>query len=45
MRDEKLDQKTALKRVARARRLSKSEAYRRLIAERAAEEIAADDVE
>ena len=45
MRAEKLDQKTALKRVARARRLSKSEAYRRLIAERAAEEIAADDVE
>jgi 16S rRNA (cytidine1402-2'-O)-methyltransferase len=45
MRDEKLGQKAALKRVARARRLSKSEAYRRLIAERAAEEIATDDVE
>jgi 16S rRNA (cytidine1402-2'-O)-methyltransferase len=44
MRDEKLDQKTALKRVARARRLSKSEAYRRLMAERAAETIASDDV-
>ena len=43
--DEGLDQKAALKRVARARRLSKSEAYRRLIAERAAEETAADDVE
>jgi 16S rRNA (cytidine1402-2'-O)-methyltransferase len=44
-RDEGLDQKAALKRVARARRMSKSEAYRRLMAERAAEEIAPHDVE
>jgi 16S rRNA (cytidine1402-2'-O)-methyltransferase len=44
-RDEGLDRRAALKRVARARRLSKSEAYRRLMAERAAEEIAPDDVE
>jgi 16S rRNA (cytidine1402-2'-O)-methyltransferase len=43
--DEGLDHKAALKRVARARHLSKSEAYRRLMAERAAEEIAPDDVE
>jgi 16S rRNA (cytidine1402-2'-O)-methyltransferase len=45
MRDEGLDRRAALKRIARARRLSKSEAYRRLMAERAAEEIASDDVE
>jgi 16S rRNA (cytidine1402-2'-O)-methyltransferase len=45
MRDEGLDHKAALKRVARARRLSKSEAYRRLLAERAAQEIAAEDIE
>ena len=45
MRDEGLDQKAALKRVARARRLGKSEAYRRLMAERAAQEAAPDDVE
>ena len=44
MRDEGLDQKAALKRVARARGLSKSEAYRRLMGERAAQETA-DDVE
>jgi 16S rRNA (cytidine1402-2'-O)-methyltransferase len=36
MRDEGLDQKGALKRVARSRRISKSEAYRLLLAERAA---------
>src|SRR5262249_41466287 len=43
--NEGLDQKAALKRVARARGLSKSEAYRRLMAERAAEESAPHDVE
>ena len=45
MRDEGLDRKAALKRVARARRLSKSEAYRRLLAERAVEELDAADLE
>ena len=35
IRSEQLDQKSALKRVARARGLSKSEAYRLMIAERA----------
>jgi 16S rRNA (cytidine1402-2'-O)-methyltransferase len=45
MHDSGLDQKAALKRVARARGLSKSEAYRRLVAERAAAEIPSDDVE
>jgi 16S rRNA (cytidine1402-2'-O)-methyltransferase len=45
MRDQGLDQKTALKRVARARGLSKSDAYRRLVAERAAAEIPSRDVE
>ncbi|HEY9232545.1 MAG TPA: 16S rRNA (cytidine(1402)-2'-O)-methyltransferase [Blastocatellia bacterium] len=48
MRDERLDRKAALKRVARARGLSKSEAYRRLMAERMAEdvpvEVTPDDV-
>ena len=44
MRDEGIDQKAALKRVARARHLSKSEIYRRLMAERAAEETALDEV-
>jgi 16S rRNA (cytidine1402-2'-O)-methyltransferase len=34
MENEGLDQKTALKRVARARRISKSEAYRKLVDER-----------
>jgi 16S rRNA (cytidine1402-2'-O)-methyltransferase len=33
MRDEGLDRKSALKRVARARRISKSEAYRLALAE------------
>ena len=36
MRDEHLDQKTALKRIARTRGISKSEAYRQLMAERSA---------
>jgi len=49
VRDEQLDQKAALKRVARARGLSKSEAYRQLLAERAAAdvpvEVTSDDVE
>jgi 16S rRNA (cytidine1402-2'-O)-methyltransferase len=45
MRDDGLDQRAALKRVARARGLSKSEAYRRWIAERAAAQIPPDDVE
>ncbi|MFL6213126.1 MAG: 16S rRNA (cytidine(1402)-2'-O)-methyltransferase [Blastocatellia bacterium] len=45
MRDAGLDQRAALKRVARARGLSKSEAYRRLVNERAAAEIPSDDVE
>ena len=48
MRAERLDRKAALKRVARARGLSKSEAYRRLMAERVAEdvpvEVTPDDV-
>jgi len=34
MREEGLDQKTALKRIARARGIGKSEAYRLMIAER-----------
>jgi 16S rRNA (cytidine1402-2'-O)-methyltransferase len=34
IRDEGLDQKSALKRIARARGISKSEAYRRLLSER-----------
>jgi 16S rRNA (cytidine1402-2'-O)-methyltransferase len=34
MRDERIDQKSALKRVARLRRISKSEAYRQVMAER-----------
>jgi len=34
VREEGIDQKSALKRVARARRLSKSEAYRRMLAEK-----------
>ena len=49
MRDERLDRKAALKRVARARGLSKSAAYRRLMAEGVAEdvpvEVTPDDVE
>ena len=45
MRNEGLDRRAALKRVARARGLSKSEAYRCLMAERAAAEIPSDDVE
>ncbi|HJQ25293.1 MAG TPA: 16S rRNA (cytidine(1402)-2'-O)-methyltransferase [Blastocatellia bacterium] len=49
VRDERLDQKAALKRVARARGLSKSAAYRQLLAERAEEdvpvEVTPDDVE
>ena len=44
MRDEGLEQKAALKRVARARGLGKSEVYRRLLAERAAQEIIPGDV-
>jgi len=36
MRDEGLDRKSALKRVARARRISKSEAYRLALAEETA---------
>jgi 16S rRNA (cytidine1402-2'-O)-methyltransferase len=39
MRDEQMDQKSALKRVARARQISKSAAYRLLLAERAAREV------
>jgi hypothetical protein len=35
MRSEQIDQKAALKRVARARGVSKSEAYRQLLSERA----------
>jgi hypothetical protein len=34
MREEGLDKKTALKRIARARGIGKSEAYRLMIAER-----------
>ena len=46
MRDEGLDQKAALKRVARVLHIGKSEAYRRLMAERAAEETTlSNDVE
>jgi 16S rRNA (cytidine1402-2'-O)-methyltransferase len=37
--DGQMDQKTALKRVARARHIGKSEAYRLLLAERAAREV------
>jgi 16S rRNA (cytidine1402-2'-O)-methyltransferase len=36
MREEGLDQKSALKRIARLRGISKSEAYRLAVAERAA---------
>jgi 16S rRNA (cytidine1402-2'-O)-methyltransferase len=39
MRDEGLDHKSALKRVARARRISKSDAYRLALAERSANEV------
>ena len=39
MRDEQIDQKSALKRIARDRRIGKSEAYRLLLAERAAREV------
>jgi 16S rRNA (cytidine1402-2'-O)-methyltransferase len=39
MRDEGLDQKSALKRVARARQISKSDAYRLALAERSANNV------
>jgi 16S rRNA (cytidine1402-2'-O)-methyltransferase len=39
MRDEGLDQKNALKRAARSRRISKSEAYRLMLAERSANDV------
>jgi 16S rRNA (cytidine1402-2'-O)-methyltransferase len=39
MRDEGLDHKSALKRVARSRRISKSEAYRLALAERSAKDV------
>jgi 16S rRNA (cytidine1402-2'-O)-methyltransferase len=39
MRDEGLDQKDALKRAARARRISKSAAYRLVLAERSAKDV------
>jgi 16S rRNA (cytidine1402-2'-O)-methyltransferase len=39
MRDEGLDQKNALKRAARSRRISKSEAYRLMLAEKSANDV------
>src|ERR1051325_1098515 len=39
MRDEGLDRKSALKRVARSRRISKSDAYRLALAERSANDV------
>lgn len=39
MRDEGVDRKGALKRVARARRISKSDAYRLMLAERSANDV------
>jgi 16S rRNA (cytidine1402-2'-O)-methyltransferase len=39
IRDEGLDHKSALKRVARSRRISKSEAYRLALAERSAKDV------